>query len=156
MSCGLRTRCPPDVVDYAALRRDEVERLERFATAFEAVDPLVYETYGVVPVDDDVLEQARQAAMRAIGSGSARREAAKAAVKRFVDAADRAIADRREYPSMIFAGKFSSPRAVDRAGVLQSLERAVVGIIVWDDLTQDERDILLGPWTNLAESALLG
>ena len=142
--------------EYAALRRDERNRLERFATAFDGLDPLLYENFGVVPVDEDLLERARESAMGAIGPSEARRDAARAAAKRFVDAADQAMVGRREYPTILVTGRFSSPRAVDRAGVLMSLERAVVAVIAWDDLTPDERDILLGPWASLADSALAG
>jgi hypothetical protein len=139
---------------FAALRPDERARLDRFARTFDGLDPLVYENFAPAPVDADTVEAARLAAMRAIGSGETRRDAVKAAVQQFVGAADRAIADRREYPSILLTGRFSGPRAADRAAVLQSLERAVVAVVVWDELTVDERDVLLGPWAAIAGRAL--
>jgi len=141
---------------FAALRPDERKRLELFGRAFDGLDPLLYENYGVGPLDAELLEEARRAAMRAIGTGDSRRNAARAAVREFVDRADRAIAARHEFPTVLLTGRFSSPRAADRVSLLQSLERAVVAVVVWNELTTDERDVLLGPWANLAEMALAG
>jgi len=141
---------------FAALRPDERDRLERFGRAFDGLDPLLYENYGVGAADAASLEEARRAAMRAIGTGEARRNAVRAAVREFTDTADRAVAGRHEYPAILLTGRFSSPRAADRVSMLQSLERAVVAVVVWNELTVDERDVLLGPWAQFAEMALAG
>lgn len=140
--------------EFDALRTDELARLEAFAERFDEVDPLVYQTFGAGAVEDAELEPARAAALQAIGSGSARREAVRAAIKRFVDRADWGIADRHEYPGILTGGRYGSPRPEDRAAVLRTLERAVVAVIVWDSLTDDERITLLGPWEQIASAAI--
>jgi len=55
---------------------------------------------------------------------------------------------------MLFAGFGQAPRAEDRVRFQQALERAVVATIVWDEITDEERDLLAGPWTALLRNAL--
>ena len=141
--------------DYDALRRAERDRLEAFAAAFEDVDPLDYDRFAGATADGDELEAARSSAMAAIGTES-RRRAVERAVGSFRTAADRSLAHRLPAPQMLFAGFGQAPRAVDRFRFHQALERAVVAAIVWDEVTDDERDVLAGPWAALLRDAVDG
>jgi hypothetical protein len=42
-------------------------------------------------------------------------------------------------------------RAEDRVKFLTTVERAVVGLILWEELDADERAALLGPWGALLD-----
>jgi hypothetical protein len=76
------------------------------------------------------------------------------AIASFREAADVALAQRMPVPQMLFAGFGRAPRAEDRVRFQQTLERAVVATIVWDELSEDERDVLAGPWLPLLEQIL--
>jgi len=138
--------------EYDALRRAERDRLEAFAAAFEDIDPLDYERFAE-HADVGELEAARSSALAAIAT-EARRTAVKGAVASFRTTAEAALARRLPAPQMLFAGFGQAPRAEDRARFLQGLERAVVAAIVWDEITDDERDVLAGPWATLLRNAL--
>jgi hypothetical protein len=139
--------------DYDALRRAERDRLEAFAAAFEDIDPLDYERFASSSAADDELEAARASAMVAIAT-LPRRQAVERAVASFRTASERALAHRLPAPQMLFAGFGQAPRAEDRVRFQQTLERAVVAVIVWDDLSEEERDVLAGPWAALLQHAL--
>ena len=139
--------------DYDALRRAERDRLEAFAAAFEDVDPLDYERFAGSTAGDDEIEAARVSAMAAIATQS-RRQAVERVVASFRTASERALAQRMPAPQMLFAGFGRAPRAEDRARFQETLERAVVAVIVWDELTDEEREVLTGPWTALLHAAL--
>ena len=121
--------------------------------AFEDVDPLDYEIFAGTTASEDELETARAAALRVVGSSS-RREAVERAIQAFTGSAERAMAERSFHPILLYAGAARSPRVEDRARLLQSLERAVVAVILWDELDETERDVLLGPWARLADRAM--
>lgn len=139
--------------DYDALRPAERDRLERFAAAFESIDPRDYEIFAGSTAPEEEIDAARTVALRAIGSGT-REAAVERAAQAFVRAADRAIAERSFDPLLLYAGSARTPRGEDRAKLAQSLERAVVAVIVWDDLRDEEREALLGPWARVVERAL--
>jgi hypothetical protein len=40
-------------------------------------------------------------------------------------------------------------RAEDRTRFLQSVERTVVALILWDELDDEDRAALVGPWADL-------
>jgi hypothetical protein len=40
-------------------------------------------------------------------------------------------------------------RPEDRVRFLRSVERAVVAVILWDELSDGDRDALLGPWAGV-------
>lgn len=141
--------------DYDALRRVERDRLEAFAAAFEDVDPLDYERFAGAAANDDEVEAARSSALAAIGTES-RRRAAERAVAMFRAAADKALAQRLPAPQMLFAGFGRAPRAEDRVRFHQALERAVVATIVWDELSDEEREVLAGPWAALLHATVEG
>ena len=141
--------------DYDALRPIERERLERFAAAFEDVDPLDYEQFAGTTASDDEIELARAVVLRAIGSGS-RRSAVQRAVGAFTDAASRGIARRWRGIDLLLGFTPSSIRVDDRVRLRESLERAVAAVVLWDELTETERAALLGPWAPIAERAVVG
>ena len=141
--------------DYDALRSAERDRLERFAAAFEGIDPLDYEVFAGTTASEKEIEEARAVAVQAIGSGS-RRAAVERAVQAFARAAERALMERSFSPIFLYAGAGRSPRVEDRVRLVQSLERAVVAVILWDELREAEREVLLGPWARLADRAMPG
>ena len=67
---------------YDALRPAERDRLERFAAAFEQVDPVDYEMFAGTTAPAEDIERAREAALLAIGPGS-RRAAVQRALSSF-------------------------------------------------------------------------
>lgn len=138
--------------EYDALRQVERDRLERFAAAFEDVDPMDYDLFGGTTASDADVEAARSAAIDVLATGP-RRQAARRATEAFADAADRAISRRMPPPQVMLAPR-PGGGAIDRARLIQALERAVVAVILWDDLDAVRRDVLLGPWARVAERAL--
>ena len=139
--------------DYDALGPTERGRLERFAAAFEAVDPFDYEMFAGATASEADLETARAAALGALGS-STRRAAVEHAAEAFSRAAERAQAERSLNPLLAYGGAMHSPRVDDRVAFARSLDWAVVAVILWDELDEVERDVLLGPWAHLAARAL--
>jgi hypothetical protein len=140
----------PDVIDaLAALRPEERARLERFALAFERLDAARYAIFADIP-DKAAVDRAQEAALDRVGSGR-RRDAVRAAVRAFVDEATVAYARRFSLPDTILLFQSLPDRAEDRVRFLASVERAVVGLILWDDLEPDDLAALLGPWSALVE-----
>lgn len=139
--------------DYDALRHDERQRLDRFARVFEQIDAMDYEQYAGATASDEELEEARATAIGLIGSAR-RRDAVDRAIRSFTDAAERALRGRAPVPQVLFGLAGPGIRVEDRARLMQSLERAVVAVILWDELRDGERDALLGPWARLANRAL--
>jgi hypothetical protein len=139
---------------YAGLTAPERGRLERFATAFEDLDPNDYAVF-VGTAAEDGIEAARALASRMLGSGS-RRAAATAASRAFIDAGEQAIAQRWQISDLIMGSRGIAGSAEERARFLTSLERAVVAVILWDDLTDEERQTVAGPWARFVEEALGG
>ena len=135
-----------DVMDaLAALRPDERARLERFARAFEHVDASSYSTFAEYP-DQGHIDRAQAAALERVGSGG-RRDAIRAAVKAFIDEATIAYSRRTSLPDTVLLFQSLPDRADDRVRFLASVERAVVGMILWDELEPDDLAALLGPWS---------
>ena len=136
----------PDVIDaLAGLRPEERARLERFALAFERLDASRYSMFADLP-DQAGIDRAQDAALERVGSGR-RRDAVRAAVRAFVDEATLAYARRFSLPDTLFLFQSLPDRAEDRVRFLASVERAVVGLILWDELEPDDRAALLGPWS---------
>jgi hypothetical protein len=88
-----------------------------------------------------------------IGSGS-RRAAIKQAVRAFTEAADLNIARRFRAVDLLFGSRSFPSRPEDRTRLLASIERAVAAVILWDQLTDDERASLAGPWSVVVDRAL--
>jgi hypothetical protein len=132
------------VNELAALRSRERARLEQFALAFERLDASRYPQFTELAPSEAVLgAQAR--ALELLGSGT-RRAAVRAAVDAFVDAGSQAYSGRMALPDTFLLFQSLPDRAEDRVRFLATIERAVVGLILWDELDEDERDALVGPW----------
>ncbi len=89
---------------------------------------------------------AQERALQLLGSG-ARKSAVRAAIDAFVDAGTRAYSERMSLTDTFLLYQSLPDRAEDRVKFLTTVERAVVGLILWDDLDGDERAALLGPWS---------
>ena len=135
---------------FDALPMGTRQRLERFAAEFERLDAGEYVLFATVHEEAPVTGPT----MAAVGRLRATRQVAvDAAVKPFLEWA--AVAYSRRLPATdTFLLYQSLPdRAEDRVRFLGSLERAVVGVVLWDELDADDRDALLGPWLSMAERA---
>lgn len=128
----------------AGLRPAEQKRLEGFALAFERLDASSYPMFSEQAVSDEVFE-AQKRALELIGSG-ARKSAVRAAIDAFVDAGTRAYSGRMSLTDTFLLYQSLPDRAEDRVKFLTTVERAVVGLILWDELDGDDRAALLGPW----------
>jgi hypothetical protein len=122
----------------------ERERLEIFAAVFDRLDAGSYSTFTETVESDDV-RAAKEQAVALIGSGP-RRDTVRAAIGAFVDAATVAYARRLPLPDTFLLFQSLPDRAEDRVRFLGSVERAVVALILWDELEDDDRIALLGPW----------
>ena len=133
------------VAALAGLRPEERKRLERFALAFERLDASSYPLFAEQIVADDVFA-AQDRALELLGSG-ARKSAVRAAIDAFVDAGSRAYSGRMSLTDTFLLYQSLPDRAEDRVKFLTTVERAVVGLILWDELDPDDRAALLGPWS---------
>ena len=138
----------------SGLRPDERKRLEAFAKAFEYIDASQYVTFAEVPSLEDV-EPAEAEAMRLLGAGP-RHDAVKAAVGAFIDEATQAYSRRPTLTDTLFMFSSLPDRAEDRVRFLASVERAVVALILWGDLTERSRIALLGLWGGIADRIVAG
>jgi len=145
---------PERIDQLAGLRPPERERLERFALAFERIDASQYATFADVASLEDI-EPAEAEAMRLLKSGP-RHDAVKAAVRAFVDEAAQAYSRRPTLTDTLFMFRSLPDRAEDRVRFLASLERAVVALILWTELSDRSRVALLGRWGWLAERIVAG
>jgi len=128
----------------AGLRPAEQRRLEGFALAFERLDASSYPLFSEQVVSDTVFT-AQEHALELIGKGS-RKSAVRAAIDAFVDAGTRAYSGRMSLTDTFLLYQSLPDRAEDRVKFLTTVERAVVGLILWDELDGDDRAALLGPW----------
>ena len=144
-----------DLIDpLRGLRPEEMRRLEAFAEAFEHMDASQYVTFAEVPSLEDV-EPAEAEATRLLDAGP-RHEAVQAAVGAFIDEATQAYSRRPTLTDTLFMFRSLPDRAEDRVRFLASLERAVVALILWTELSDRSRVALLGRWGWLAERIVAG
>ncbi len=144
----------PDPIDrLAGLQPAERNRLRRFATIFERIDVGQYVTFAEVPPAE--VEAAEAEATRVLASGP-RRDAAKAAVSAFVDEAAQAYSRRPTLTDTLFMFRSLPDRAEDRMRFLGSVERAVVALILWDELSEPSRVALIGLWGGIADRVVGG
>ena len=94
--------------------------------------------------DRAAVDHAQLEAIALLSSG--RRDAVRAAVKVFVDEATVAYARRFSLPDTVLLFQSLPDRAEDRVRFLASVERAIVGLILWDELEPDDLAALIGPW----------
>jgi hypothetical protein len=133
------------------LRPEERERLDRFARAFERVDASSYPLFTEAFVSDEV-RAAQDRALELVGTGP-RRSAVRAAVDAFVDHGTRAYSERMSLTDTFLLFQSLPDRADDRVRFLATVERAVVALILWDELSSDEQAALLGPWSGFIDDA---
>jgi len=139
-----------DVGDtFAALRPAERERLERFAARFERLNASSYTTLAdPSDTDDAAVTAAKERAIEILGSGP-RRDAVRAALRAFLDAAASAYSSRTTLTDTLLLFQSLPDRGEDRIRFLGSVERVLVALILWDDLVEDDRLALLGAWTEI-------
>lgn len=142
-----------DADRLAGLPRAARERLDRFAGAFEHLSANEYILYATDAGQGTGVSGTRTAVDRLL-AGPGRRAAVQLAVREFVDWAAQAYSRRLPATDTILLFQSLPDRADDRVRLLQSLERAVIGVILWDELGLDDRTILLGPWDDMATGAI--
>jgi hypothetical protein len=135
--------------DLKDLPPGERARLERFALAFERMNASSYALFTEVNLSPEV-EAAQARALEVIGTGS-RRNAIRAAVDAFVDFATTAYSNRTTLTDTFLMNQSLPDRAEDRVRFLATVERAVVALILWDELDEDDQAALLGPWGALVD-----
>ena len=128
----------------AGLTSQERGRLQQFAATFERVSAGQYPMFTEMIVTD-AIRDAQARAIRLIGSGR-RKAAVRAAVDAFVDEGARAYSRRMSLTDTFLLYQSLPDRAEDRVRFLATVERAVVALILWDELDPDDRGALLGPW----------
>jgi hypothetical protein len=139
--------------DYAGLSSAERDRLERFAAVFDEIDPNEYALFGGSATSDEAAEAVREVVNRALGSPS-RRAAAKQAMQAFADAAERAIASRFRVAELLLGPRGLVARPDDHVRFILALQRTVAAVIVWDQLTEEEREAVAGPWATVVDQAI--
>lgn len=130
----------------------ERDRLEAFAAAFDRLDAGSYSTFTETTESAEVRD-AKQRAAGLIRSGQ-RRDAVRAAIAAFVDAATVAYSRRTSLPDTFLLFQSLPDRAEDRVRFLASVERAVVALILWEELEDSDRVALLGPWAESVISSI--
>ena len=130
--------------DLAGLRPEERKRLERFAQVFDRLDARDYSTFAPT-LEPDGVGAAREHAIERLSSPE-RRRALRRAIDRFVDAAARGYSRRLTLTDTFLLNQSLPDRAEDRVRFARSVERAVVALVLWDELDDPDRTALLGPW----------
>jgi hypothetical protein len=125
-------------------------RLARFGAAFERLNAGAYIMFAVGDADDPRIRRAVASADRLIGTGP-RRQAVTEAIDAFRDWAAHAYSDRLVQTDTFLLFQSLPDRGEDRARFMASLERAVVALILWDELDEADRDTLVGPWATVVE-----
>ena len=125
------------------------ERLDRFAEAFGRLSANEYVLYATGSHDDPGLAAARAAVDAALASAT-RRAAVRTAVETFTDWAAQAYSRRLPATDTIMLYQSLPDRAEDRVRLLQGLERAVIALILWDEIPDELRETLLGAWAEMA------
>ena len=141
------------MVDSAALeklRPAERQRLDRFARAFDRLDASAYVQLADAG-DEDAVRTAQEAALERIGTGQ-RRTAVRAAVGAFVDSATVAYSRRTSLTDTFLLNQSLPDRADDRARFAASVERAVVALVLWDELSDTDLAALIGRWAPFVEA----
>ena len=140
----------------AALSPAERARLNAFADAFDRVDATAYPRFADLIVTDEV-RAAQERAIAHIDDGP-RGRAIQAAVETFTEAGARAYPERStpQPVSPWFLGgivgmamgrsQARRDRSADCIRFLATIDRAVVALILWDELDPFDRARLLGPW----------
>jgi hypothetical protein len=128
-------------------------RLERFAREFDEIGAAEFHHFAGPATPDEELRAAMDAALAELDVPS-RRDAARAATNRFVQAAQHRYAERFGVAELMGMSAGAPATAEDRVRVFASLERAVAAVILWDHLDDETRIALGGPWSSLVEAAI--
>jgi hypothetical protein len=135
----------------AKLRPAERQRLDRFAQQFDRIDAAAYSQLADTG-DGERLDRAQRDALELVGTGE-RREAVRAAVKAFVEAASIAYSRRTSLTDTFLLNQSLPDRAEDRARFAAGVERAVVGLVLWDELPEEDLGALIGRWAPFVDEA---
>ena len=138
------------MVTLPRLARD---RLDRFAAAFQQLDSDLYPAFSAASHDPVERLQALDRVQELIGRG-ARREGVLAALADFREFAVRSATDSLGGYHSVLLTRSNQASAEERVRFLSSLELAVVTVILWDEIAPDEREGLLGPWSEMAAQAV--
>jgi hypothetical protein len=126
------------------------DRLARFAVAFDRLDASEYVQFADEHGDPERLRAAMEAARTVAGSGR-RMAALEDATASARDAAMRAYSRRQNLADTFLLYQTVPDTTADRARFMASLERAVVALVLWEDLEPDDLDVLVGPWAEIVE-----
>jgi hypothetical protein len=129
----------------ASLDAPTRHRLDRFAAAFDRINAHDYIQFAIEPSDPKAVARAEADAVRLIGNGP-RHDAIRGAIEAFVNAAGVAYSNHLALPQYLLLNDAVADRPEDRQRFLRALERAVAALVLWDQLGETDRDILLGPW----------
>lgn len=128
-------------------------RLERFAEEYDQIQATEFHMFAGPDEPGVELRDAMDRALVELKVES-RRDAAQAAVKKFVDSARHRYSERFGVAELFGLQMGAPTTASDRVHVFESLERAVAAIILWDHLDDQTRTLLAGPWSDLVETAV--
>jgi hypothetical protein len=128
------------------------DRLTRFARAFERLSVDQYALFAAADPDAGLRARARESVEHLIGRGS-RHEAVTTAVAEFRNWATLAFSRLGGLDDVVLGSRPSAGQPRDQVRFLETLEPAVVALILWDLLPLEDRDELLGPWHDLAMAA---
>lgn len=140
----------PDAIDSLPARTRD--RLDRFAGAFELLDSDLYSAFAAASLDPDERSAALERIQELIGPGS-RHAAVLAVLAEFREFAVRSATEALGGINAALLTRTNATTPEDRVRFLSSLELAVVTVILWDEISPDERGSLLGPWEEMATQA---
>jgi hypothetical protein len=143
----------PDPIDLLPIAARD--RLDRFAGAFHLLDSGLYPAFAAASHDPDERLKALDRIQELIGAGS-RRAGILAALTDFRGFAVRAATDALGGANAVLLTRTNQSSPEERLRFLASLELAVAAVILWDEIEPDERDELLGPWSEMATLAVEG
>jgi hypothetical protein len=127
-------------------------RLAAFAAAFENLEARHYALFATKPESPQAVERAMAAANAALTGD--RRDAVRSVIRAFTDAAAFNYSNRLALPDTLLLFQSLTDTAADRTRVMQSLERVIVGLVLWDELEDDDTPALIGPWAEVVARAL--
>ena len=129
------------------------QRLERFAEEYDQIEAAEFHMFAGPDEPGPELRAAMDRALVELKVES-RRDAARAAVEKFVNSARHRYSERFGVAELFGLQKGAPTTAQDRVHVFESLERAVAAVILWDHLDDEDRTLLAGPWAGLVEDAV--
>jgi uncharacterized protein (DUF2235 family) len=146
-----RSKAPAAGIDGLEARARQ--RLDRFAALFDNVTETDLIRFAG-PEEPDARLRSAMATAEAELRVQSRRDAVKAAVNRFVHAAQQRYAEHFSMPELFGMGAIARQSTPDRIRVFQALERAVVAVVLWDHLDDETRTVLAGPWAEIVDAAM--